>query len=119
MASMPAPPLQPRVDQLPPVDLDRMRTHAEDAATLLRSVGNPQRLLILCELVEAEAGVGELLQRLELSQSALSQHLAVLRAAGLVRARREGVQVFYSLADGAVRPLMHTLHAIYCGGNPR
>ena len=86
MASMPAPALQPRVDQLPPVDLDRMRTHAEDAATLLRSVGN-------------------------------SQHLAVLRAAGLVRARREGVQVFYSLADGAVRPLMHTLHAIYCGGN--
>ena len=58
MASMPAPALQPRVDQLPPVDLDRMRTHAEDAATLLRSVGNPQRLLILCELVEAEAGVG-------------------------------------------------------------
>ena len=92
MASMPAPALQPRVDQLPPVDLDRMRTHAEDAATLLRSVGNPPRLLILCELVEAEAGVGELLQRLELSQSALSQHLAVLRAAGLVRARRDAAK---------------------------
>ena len=107
----------PRTDIVQAPDLALMRSHAEAAACLLRSVGNPQRLLILCELVEAEAGVGELLQRLELSQSALSQHLAVLRAAGLVRARREGVQVFYSLADGAVRPLMHTLHAIYCGGN--
>ena len=117
MATMPATATPMHVDNPFSLDPDRMRMHAEDAAALLRSVGNPQRLLILCELVEAEAGVGELLQRLELSQSALSQHLAVLRAAGLVRARREGVQVFYSLADGAVRPLMHTLHAIYCGGN--
>ena len=96
-------------------DLTRMRSHAEDAAGLLRSVGNPQRLLILCELVAGETGVGTLLQRLELSQSALSQHLAVLREAGLVGVRREGVQAFCALADGPVRPLMQSLHAIYCG----
>jgi DNA-binding transcriptional ArsR family regulator len=97
------------------LDLTRMRGHADDAAGLLRSVGNPQRLLILCELVTGETGVGRLLQRLSLSQSALSQHLAVLREAGLVNVRREGVQAFYALAEGPVRPLMQTLHAIYCG----
>lgn len=100
-------------------DLARMRAHAWEAASLLRSVGNPQRLLILCELVEGERGVGELLDRLELSQSALSQHLAVLREAGLVRARRTGVQAFYALQDGPVRPLIRTLHAIYCEGGTR
>jgi DNA-binding transcriptional ArsR family regulator len=93
---------------------ERMRAHAADAAALLRSLGNEQRLLILCHLVEGELGVGELLARLELSQSALSQHLAVLREAGLVRARRDGLQVFYALAPGPVQPLMTTLHHIYC-----
>lgn len=109
------------VRQAPPHfdDIARMRPHAEDAAALLRSLGNPQRLLILCELVEGEVGVGGLLERLDLSQSALSQHLAVLREAGLVRARRSGVQAFYALQDGPVRPLMRTLHAIYCEGGSR
>lgn len=105
----------PRTAKAEANDLARMRLHADAAAGLLRSVGNPQRLLILCELVAGETGVGGLLQRLSLSQSALSQHLAVLRAAGLVSVRRDGVQAFYSLADGPVRPLMQTLHAIYCG----
>ena len=111
---MPARQAKPRLD-----DIARMRAHAEDAAALLRSVGNPQRLLILCELAEGERGVGELLERLELSQSALSQHLAVLREAELVRVRRVGVQAFYALQDGPVRPLMRTLHAIYCEGDAR
>jgi DNA-binding transcriptional ArsR family regulator len=114
MTRMPSLQAKPRFDAI-----DRMRTHAEDAAVLLRSVGNPQRLLILCELVEGEVGVGELLERLDLSQSALSQHLAVLREAGLVRVRRVGVQAFYALQDGPVRPLMRTLHAIYCEGELR
>ena len=104
----------PRKSAVQPYDLDQMRRHADDAAQLLRSVGNPQRLLILCELVEGETGVGQLLERLQLSQSALSQHLAVLREAELVDVRREGVQAFYSLASGPVRTLMQTLHAIYC-----
>ena len=105
----------PRTDIVQAPDLALMRSHAEAAACLLRSLGNPQRLLILCELVAGEMGVGALLRRVQLSQSALSQHLAVLREAGLVSVRREGVQAFYALADGPVRPLMHTLHAIYCG----
>ena len=81
---------------------------------MLRSLGNEQRLLILCHLVEGERGVSELLAHLDLSQSALSQHLAVLREAGLVRTRRAGLQVFYSLAPGPAQPLLATLHSIYC-----
>ena len=95
-------------------DLTRMRSHAEDAAGLLRSVGNPQRLLILCELVAGETGVGTLLQRLELSQSALSQHLAVLRDEDLVRTRREAQTIFYALAPGPAEAVIRTLHGIYC-----
>ena len=118
MASMPADTVLTRTEATMPVDLERMRQHADAAAELLRSVGNAQRLLILCELVGGETGVGALQKRLALSQSALSQHLAVLREAGLVQVRREGVQAFYALADGPVRPLMQTLHTIYCGGDP-
>ncbi len=96
-----------------------MRAHAAQAAALLRSIGNEQRLLVLCHLAEGEHAVGELLSRLELSQSALSQHLAILREAGIVRARRDGLQVFYSLAPGPAESVMQTLHAIYCGGSDR
>lgn len=84
---------------------------------LLRTLGNPQRLMILCHLVEGELGVGELYARLSLSQSALSQHLAVLREAGIVVARRDGVQAFYSLQAGPSQQVMATLHDIYCGAD--
>lgn len=92
-----------------------MKTHAAEAAVLLRSLGNEQRLLVLCHLIGGELAVGELQSRLDLSQSALSQHLAVLREAELVRTRREGLQVFYSVAPGPAQPLLATLHSIYCG----
>lgn len=100
----------------PPIDPATMRAHAGDAAALLRSLANEQRLMVLCHLVEGELGVGALLARLELSQSALSQHLAVLRSAGLVEARRAGQQVFYSLAPGPAQRVMATLHDLYCAG---
>jgi DNA-binding transcriptional ArsR family regulator len=92
----------------------RMQAHAGEAAALLRSLGNEQRLMILCQLVEEELGVGALLSRMSLSQSALSQHLAVLRDANLVQARREGLQVFYSIAPGPAKSILSTLHSIYC-----
>ena len=78
-------------------------------------MGNEQRLLILCHLVQSELSVGELHSRLALSQSALSQHLAVLREAGFVSTRRVAQTVFYALPQGPVQQLMQTLHAIYCG----
>ncbi|KRE99914.1 ArsR family transcriptional regulator [Frateuria sp. Soil773] len=97
-----------------PTDPARMRAHAGEAAALLKALANEQRLLILCHLAEGELSVGALQERVELGQSALSQHLARLRAHGLVATRREAQAVHYRLADGPVRALMDTLHGIYC-----
>lgn len=97
----------------------RMRRHAGDAAQLLKALANKQRLLILCLLAEADRSVGQLNALLPLSQSALSQHLAVLRADGAVRTRRQAQTIVYRLADGPARQLVETLHAIYCGSAAR
>ena len=99
---------------LPPSPLQTMQVHACAASSLLKAMGNEHRLLILCLLVENELNVGELQERLTLSQSALSQHLAVLREAGFVTTRRVAQTVFYALPDGPVQQVMHTLHSIYC-----
>src|SRR5690606_21900397 len=103
----------------PGLDIDAMARHAGEAAALLRSLANEQRLLVLCHLAEGELSVGQLLQRVDLSQSALSQHLATLRDAGLVATRRQAQQVFYSLAEGPAQSVMRTLHALYCGEDRR
>jgi DNA-binding transcriptional ArsR family regulator len=93
---------------------DRMQEHVGEAAHLLKALGNDQRLLILCNLLEGPLSVGELNQRLDLSQSALSQHLALLREAGLVSTRREAQTIHYSLPDGPVVRVMEVLQDIYC-----
>lgn len=100
----------------PPLDPESMRTHAADAAHLLKALSNENRLMLLCLLVEGERSVGELNARLALSQSALSQHLAVLREDGLVRTRREAQTIYYSLVEGPARRIIDTLHGIYCVG---
>jgi DNA-binding transcriptional ArsR family regulator len=91
-----------------------MARHAGDAAQLLRALANEHRLLILCILAEGEASVGAINERVPLSQSALSQHLALLRQDDLVDTRREAQTIYYSLASGPVRSLIETLHGIYC-----
>jgi DNA-binding transcriptional ArsR family regulator len=91
-----------------------MRAHSGTAARLLKTLGNEKRLMILCLLVEGEYSVGELNARLDLSQSALSQHLAVLREDGLVETRREAQTIRYSLAEGPAHQIIATLHDIYC-----
>jgi DNA-binding transcriptional ArsR family regulator len=99
-------------------DLDRlaeMHEHAADAAQLLKALGNEQRLLILCNLVEKPLSVGELNEKVALSQSALSQHLALLREAGLVATRREAQSIYYSLPPGPVIRVMALMQEIYCG----
>ena len=95
-----------------------MREHAADAARLLRALANEKRLMLLCALGEGEQSVGELNARVDLSQSALSQHLAVLREDGLVGTRREAQTIYYSLADGPAHRIIETLHGIYCSGAP-
>jgi DNA-binding transcriptional ArsR family regulator len=96
-----------------------MRENADEAATLLKALANSQRLRILCLLVEGEHSVGELNASLDLSQSALSQHLARLREEGLVSTRREAQAIHYTLASGAAAQIIATLHSIYCGSPKR
>lgn len=91
-----------------------LHQHAEAAARLLKAVGNPNRLMILCTLVEGEHSVGELNALVDLSPSALSQHLAVLKHQGLVATRREAQTIYYSLEDSEAQELMACLHRIYC-----
>jgi ArsR family transcriptional regulator, virulence genes transcriptional regulator len=100
-----------------PADFDResMQARASEAADLLKALGNPQRLRLLCLLVGKEMAVGQLNEQLpELSQSALSQHLARLRDQGLVRTRRESQSIWYSLEDGPAQEVIATLYGIYC-----
>ena len=91
-----------------------MQTQVGQAVSLLKAVSNEARLMILCHLLEEELSVGELNSRLPLSQSALSQHLAVLRRDGLVSTRKAAQTVYYSLRSTEVRTLIATLHSLYC-----
>lgn len=95
-------------------DLAAMEVHAEDAARLLRSLGNPHRLLVLCLLADGEMSVGALNESLPLSQSALSQHLAVLRDEGLVNTRRDGQVIYYSVPAGPALKILEVLHDCFC-----
>lgn len=100
-------------------DLAAMQAHAGQAAQLLKALANERRLQVLCLLADGERSVGEINEALDLSQSALSQHLAVLREEGLVETRREAQQVHYSLVPGPAAAVMATLYGIYCGaGTP-
>ena len=91
-----------------------MQSNASDAVTLLKGLANESRLMIMCVLTEGEVSVGELNKRIELSQSALSQHLAVLRDQGLVKTRRESQTIYYSLADTPAMNVIELLHSVYC-----
>ena len=91
-----------------------MREHAGDAVQLLKALANEKRLMVLCMLADGERSVGELNAELDLSQSALSQHLAVLRADGLVETRRDAQTIYYTLAAGPAQRIIETLHGIYC-----
>jgi len=92
-----------------------MREHACDAARLMKALAHESRLMVLCTLSEGEMSVGQLNERVDLSQSALSQHLSVLRRDGLVITRRESQTIYYSLADGPACKVIDVLHGIYCG----
>jgi DNA-binding transcriptional ArsR family regulator len=96
------------------IDPEELGAHAESAAALLRAMSGRSRLLVLCNLVEGERSVGELQRIVGLSQSALSQHLAVLRRSKLVETRREMQTIYYRLSGGAATAVLETLHGIYC-----
>jgi len=94
--------------------LTQMEKHARDAAQLLKALANEHRLLILCHLAEGEKSVGEINERVAISQSALSQHLSVLRRDQLVETRREAQTIYYRLAEGPATRVVTTLHDVYC-----
>jgi ArsR family transcriptional regulator, virulence genes transcriptional regulator len=87
---------------------------AGEAAALLKALAHEARLMVLCQLVEGEHSAGALQHGSGLSQSALSQHLARLRAEGLVATRRDAQTIYYRLADGNVARVLETLVQIYC-----
>lgn len=86
---------------------------ADDIAGILALLGNAKRLAIMCHLVEGELSVGAIAERVELSQSALSQHLAKLRAQGLVSTRRDRQLIYYSCPPGPVPDILGALVRIF------
>lgn len=99
-------------------DLDLMQSRAEEASQLLKTLGNAQRLRVLCLLLDGEMSVGQINEQLpELSQSALSQHLARLRNEGLVGTRREAQTVWYTLPAGPAHAIIASLYDIYCAAD--
>ncbi|HUL95969.1 MAG TPA: metalloregulator ArsR/SmtB family transcription factor [Usitatibacter sp.] len=94
--------------------MGELQRNARRAAPLLKAMANPARLVIVCQLAEGERSVGELADAVGLSQSGISQHLAVLRREHVVTTRRDKQTVFYSIASADVMSLMATLHRVFC-----
>jgi DNA-binding transcriptional ArsR family regulator len=97
------------------MDIKAMQVQACEAAGFLKILANDRRLMILCELLKGERSVGELEDIVDLSQSALSQHLARLRRSHLVKTRRESQTIYYSIADPGVTKVIGALYDLYCG----
>ena len=96
------------------MNLGELQSRALRASSLLKAMSNPVRLLVLCQLAEGEKSVGELERVVDVSQSALSQHLAVLRSRRLVKARRAGQTILYSLAGREAPALLAALYQVFC-----
>lgn len=96
------------------VPLPEIQAASRQACVLMKVLANPDRLLILCRLAEGEARVGQLEQELGIVQPTLSQQLTVLRAEELVTTRREGKNIYYSLASPQALAVIQTLYQQYC-----
>ena len=95
------------------MDLNEIKDKAEIVAELLKTMAHPERLLVLCQLMEGEIGAGVLQESSALSQTAISQHLSVVRKKNVVYVRKESQAVFYSLADPGIAALITSLHTIF------
>jgi DNA-binding transcriptional ArsR family regulator len=96
-----------------PSELMELEASAQAAARLMKLLASEQRLILLCRLIEGECSVGELADYVRLAQSAASQHLAKLRAEGVVATRRDGQTIYYSIADPKAVRVIDTLCDIY------
>jgi ArsR family transcriptional regulator, virulence genes transcriptional regulator len=100
------------------IQVSDMLTAADEASALLKALGNRHRLIIICQLSEKERSVGELAELLNIRDSTVSQHLALLRKDGLVTARRDGQTIWYSISSAPARELVGALYRAYCARPP-
>jgi DNA-binding transcriptional ArsR family regulator len=91
-----------------------MEAAADRASDLLKAMSNRHRLLIICQLIDGERSVGDLADLLDLRDSTVSQHLALLRKDGLVSARRDAQTIYYSIASDPAREVLKALYRVYC-----
>jgi len=96
------------------IDLKKMRTSAEAACRLMKVLTHRDRLMLLCEISQGERSVGELEEILDIHQPMLSQHLTGLRTAKLVKTRRQGKQIYYSLSSTAAMAVIEVLYQQFC-----
>lgn len=99
------------------IDLVKLQAAAGEACNLLKVLSNPDRLLLLCQLTQGEFSVGELEAMTGIRQPTLSQQLTVLREEELVNTRREGKQIYYSIASTEALAVLQVLYQIYCPKN--
>ena len=98
----------------PVIDTEALRHGAAQAVAALKLLGNEDRLLLLCQLSQGERCVSELGEQLGIHQPTLSQQLGVLRSEGAVSTRRQGKNIYYSIADPAILDIVVVLHRLYC-----
>jgi ArsR family transcriptional regulator len=96
------------------IDLAKLQAAAGEACTLLKVLSNPTRLLLLCQMTQGEFSVSELETSTGIRQPTLSQQLTVLREEQLVTTRREGKQIFYSIASNEALAVLQVLYQLYC-----
>jgi DNA-binding transcriptional ArsR family regulator len=96
------------------ISLNDMKANARRATAFLKTISHEQRLLILCQLASGERSVGELATMLDLRQPTVSQHLARLRADGVITARRDGTTIYYALLQREVLPIIDALYSVFC-----
>ena len=98
------------------INLEQMHDSCGEASQFLRSLSNPDRLLLLCQLSQGELCVGDLEKATGIEQPTLSQQLGVLRREELVTTRRSGKQIYYSIADSRVLQMLQNLYDMFCRG---
>ena len=96
------------------IDLEVLRHAADKAVATLKLLANVERMLLLCQLSQGEMCVSELEEQLDIRQPTLSQQLGVLRTEGVVSTRRQGKNIFYSVADPSLLEILAVLYRLYC-----
>lgn len=101
------------------IDLDSLRASASRTSALLKTLSNPDRLLLLCQISQSESCVSDLEAALDIHQPTLSQQLGVLRDEGLVETRRDGKRIYYSVASPQAMAVMQVLYEQFCDVKPK